>query len=79
MTTRRIQTHKDCLEGFARELKAHIDQDLRAWRSINPALAKNRAVAYVSVVGVLKRQADLHGIPLIDLGLVDYEVPLVDD
>lgn len=79
MTTRRIQTHKDCLEGFARELKAHIAQDLRAWRSINLELANNRAVAYVSVVGVLKRQADLHGVPLIDLGLVDYEVPLIDD
>jgi hypothetical protein len=79
MTVRRVQTHKECLEAFARELKQHINQDLRAWRLINQEQAKNRAIAYATIVKMLKSQAERHGIPVSDLGLVDYEVPSIDE
>jgi hypothetical protein len=79
MTIRRIQTHKECLEAFARELKRYVRDDLRVWRSANPEQAKIRAIVYSTIVGMLKEQAERHDIPLSDLGLVDYEVPPIED
>jgi len=38
-----------------------------------------RRMAYSTIVFLLKQEASKHGIPLADLGLVDYEVPRFED
>jgi len=72
---RRIQTHEQCLIEFTKELKAEVKLSLAAWAKIKPELAEARRAAYSNVFHTLKRKATEHGIPLSDLGLVDYEVP----
>jgi hypothetical protein len=77
--TRRIQTHEDCLRAFAVELKREIKSSMAAWRQLDPKQAAGRRAAYASVILLLQQQAELHGIPLTDLGLVDYQVPDVPE
>jgi hypothetical protein len=73
--SRRIQTHEDCLKSFSRAFKSEVQSNLIAWNALDPAQAKGRQAAYANVLFLLKQQAELHGIPLSDLGLVDYEIP----
>ena len=79
MTIRRIQTHEECLKAFAAELKREVKSSLAAWTVLDPKQANGRRAAYAHIVFMLKRQAELHDIPLADLGLVDYEVPEIRD
>lgn len=76
---RRIETHEECLKAFALELKSEIKSALKAWQELDPKQAAGRRAAYANVVFLLKQQAEKHGIPLSDLGLVDYEVPQFPD
>jgi hypothetical protein len=78
MTKRRIETHEECLRSFAQTLKREIKGNLAAWEAINREQAIGRQMAFSNVVFLLKREAEKHGIPLVDLGLVDYEVPKID-
>ncbi|WP_028104304.1 hypothetical protein [Pseudoduganella violaceinigra] len=75
MTTRRIFTHEQCLIEFARELKKEARDNFRAWSHMNAVEAESRRRAYNVVFHLLKRKAEQHGIPLADLGLVDFELP----
>jgi hypothetical protein len=77
MTMRRIQSHEECLRSFAAELKREVKSSLAAWRVLDPQQAAGRRAAYASVFFLLTREAERHGIPLADLGLVDYEVPRI--
>jgi hypothetical protein len=73
--TRKIQTHEDCLRSFSKAFKQEVKSNLNAWKTLDPEQAKGRQAAYANVLFMLKQQAELHGIPLSDLGLVDYEIP----
>lgn len=75
MTTRRIQSHEACLKSFATELMREVKDSVKAWRLLDLKQAAGRRAAYDSVFCLLKQEAERHGIPLADLGLVDYEVP----
>jgi hypothetical protein len=75
MTTRRIQTHEECLKSFAAELKREVKSSVAAWRLLDSKQAAGRRSVYASVFFLLKQEAERHGISLADLGLVDYEVP----
>jgi hypothetical protein len=77
--TRRIQTHEQCLKDFVAELKREIKSNVGLWRNIEPREAAARRAVYCSVLFVLRRQLESHGIPLADVGLVDYEVPRVPE
>jgi hypothetical protein len=78
MTKRRIETHEECLRSFAQTLKREIKENLAAWEILNPEQAIGRQMAFSNVIFLLKREAEKHGVPLVDLGLVDYEVPKID-
>jgi len=79
MTKRRVSTHEDCLRSFAHSLKREVKENLAAWKSLNPEQAIGRRMAFSNIVFLLKQEAEKHGIPLADLGLVDYEVPRFDE
>ncbi|MFC3147094.1 hypothetical protein [Piscinibacterium candidicorallinum] len=72
---RRLDTHEQCLKAFTAELKTEIRSSLSAWDTLDRKEASGRRMAYMQVVTLIKRHAEAHGIPLADLGLVDYEVP----
>ena len=72
---RRIDTHEECLIAFASELKRDAKMLVADWRSLDVKVAHGRRYVLIHVVSILKRQAEKHGIPLADLGLVDYHVP----
>ena len=78
MTIRRIQTHEACLKSFAREFKREVKQNLRFWQRLDPKEAVGRRMAYANVLALLQREAEEHGIPLVDLGLADYEIPKLE-
>ena len=75
MTTRRLQTHEACLLEFVNELKKEVKSGLAAIRDADPKQISQRRAAYASVFFILKKTAAKHHIQLVDLGLVDYEVP----
>ncbi len=75
MTTRRLQTHEECLREFVSELKKEVKSGLAAMSGADPKHIAQRRAAYASVFFVLRRTAAKHQIELVDLGLVDYEVP----
>jgi hypothetical protein len=77
--SRKIQAHEECLKAFSHAFKQEVRSSLKAWETLDPALAKGRQAAYANVLFILKEQASVHGIPLADLGLVDYEVPLLPE
>jgi hypothetical protein len=72
---RRIDTHEECLIAFAAELKKDAKMLVADWRSLDVQVAHGRRAVLQHVISILKRQAGSHGIPLADLGLVDYRVP----
>ncbi|WP_124451368.1 hypothetical protein [Paucibacter sp. KBW04] len=78
MTKRRIENHEECLRSFAQTLKREIKENLAVWEAMNREQAIGRRMAFSNVVFLLKREAEKHGVPLVDLGLVDYEVPKID-
>jgi hypothetical protein len=78
VTKRRIEAHEECLKSFAQALKREIKENLTAWETMDREQAIGRRMAFSNVVFALKREAEKHGIPLVDLGLVDYEVPRID-
>ncbi|SFG91768.1 hypothetical protein SAMN05518865_1231 [Duganella sp. CF458] len=75
MTKRRIATHEECLKSFTYALKREVKDNLAAWKVLNREQAIGRRMAFSNIVFLLKKEAEKHGIPLADLGLVDYEVP----
>lgn len=75
MTKRAIATHEECLKSFAQALKREVKGNLAAWKILNREQALGRRMAFSNIVFLLKQEAEKHGIPLADLGLVDYEVP----
>lgn len=77
--TRRIQTHEQCLKDFVSELKREIKGNVALWRNDPPKEVAMRLAVYAAVVFGLKRQLAAHGIPLADVGLVDYEIPRVPE
>jgi hypothetical protein len=79
MTKRRISTHEECLVSFVRELKREVKDNLTTWATLNREQALGRRMAFSNIVFLLKQAAEKHDIPLIDLGLVDYEVPQLED
>jgi len=79
MTKRRIDSHEECLKSFAHALKREVKDNLNAWNVLNKEQAMGRRMAYSTIVFLLKQEASKHGIPLADLGLVDYEVPRFED
>lgn len=79
MTKRRIATHEECLKSFAHALKQEVKVNLATWKALNHAQAVGRRMACSNIVFLLKQEAEKHGIPLADLGLVDYEVPKFDE
>lgn len=79
MTKRRIATHEECLKSFTHALKQEVKGNLACWQALNPEQARGRRMAFSNVIFLLKQEAEKHGIPLADLGLVDYEVPRFED
>jgi hypothetical protein len=79
MTKRRIATHEECLKSFAHALKQEVKGNLAAWKALNHEQTVGRRMAFSNIVFLLKQEAEKHGIPLADLGLVDYEVPKFDE
>jgi hypothetical protein len=79
MTVRRIQTYEECLKSLTRDFKKQVKEDLKVWGRLDPKQAAGRRMAYANVLFSLKREAEAAGVPLIDLGLVDYEVPELKD
>lgn len=79
MTKRRISTHEECLKSFAHSLKRQVNESLAVWKTLNPEQAIGRRMAFSNIVFLLKQEAEKHDIPLMDLGLVDYEVPQLED
>jgi hypothetical protein len=75
VTTRRLQTHEECLREFVSELKKEVKSGLAAMSGADPKHIAHRQAAYASVFFLLKKTAAKHQIQLVDLGLVDYEVP----
>jgi hypothetical protein len=75
MTTRRLQTHEEFMREFVGELKREVKSSLAAMSGSDQKLLAQRRAAYASVFFVLKKTAEKHDIQLVDLGLVDYEVP----
>jgi len=49
--------------------------NLAAMADADPKHVVQRRLAYMGVFFTLRSTAAKHGIPLVDLGLVDYEVP----
>jgi hypothetical protein len=78
MTKRRIEAHEECLRSFAQTLRREIKENLAVWEVVNREQAIGRQMAFSNVIFLLKREAEKHGVPLVDLGLVDYEVPKID-
>ena len=79
MTKRRIATHEECLKSFSHALKREVKENLAAWKVLNHEQAVGRRMAFANIVFLLKQEAEKHGIPLADLGLVDYEVPKLEE
>lgn len=80
MTKRRNeQPHVEFMQSFTSELKRDVKESLQVWQTLNREQAVGRQAAYAHIVFLLKRTADAHGIALADLGLVDYEVPRIQD
>ena len=80
MNQRRIDLPYDkFVHTFAHELKKDVKQSLQVWETLKPEQAMGRQAAYAHIVWLLKHTADTHGIPLADIGLVDYEVPKLRD
>ena len=75
MTKRRHDTHEECLHAFSLSLQKEIKENLRFWNHANPDAAEARAAAFALVISLLKKQLDEHSIPLVDMGLADYELP----
>ncbi len=73
--SRSIDSHEACLKAIAKELKQEIKSHLRAWQQLDQKQAAGRRAAFATVIFILKQQLDAHGIPLADVGLVDYDVP----
>ena len=78
MTKRRLDSHEECLRSFAQTLRREIKENLAAWEVMNREQAIGRQMAFSNVIFLLKREAEKHGVPLVDIGLVDYEVPKID-
>ena len=79
MTKRRLDTHEECLKTFSAKLRKEIKSNLKAWSVMNPKQAQARRMAYTNIVFLLKETAREFDIPLIDLGMADYEVPNIDE
>ena len=79
MTKRRIATHEECLKSFAQALKREVKDNLAVWKALNAEQAIGRRMAFSKIVFLLKQEAEKHGIPLADLGMVDYEVPQFEE
>jgi hypothetical protein len=75
MTKRRLSTHEECLRAFSLSLQREIKENLKFWDRTNPDAADSRAEAFALVIATLKNQLDQHSIPLVDVGLADYELP----
>ena len=75
MTKRRLDTHAECLRDFSLSLQRELKENLRFWDQEDPDAARSRAAAFGLVVATLKKQLDQHSIPLVDVGLADYELP----
>ena len=78
MTKRRLDTHEECLRAFSLSLQREIKENLRFWNRENPDAADSRAAAFELVISTLKEQLDQHCIPLVDVGLADYEIPRLE-
>lgn len=79
MTRRRVTSHEECLQSIVRELKREAKESLAVWNKLNREQAIGRRAAFASIFFILKRQAEAHDISLMDLGLVDYEVPQLEE
>lgn len=79
MTKRRVDTYEECLKAFARSLKDEIKTNLKAWKQMDAKAAEARQAAFANVIFLLKEKAKESGVPLVDLGLVDYEVPKIEE
>jgi hypothetical protein len=55
--------------------KKEVKTSLAAMADADPKHVVQRRLAYMGVFFTLRSTAAKHGIPLADLGLVDYEVP----
>lgn len=79
MTKRRLDTHEECLKSFARSLKDEIKANLKTWKQMDAKAAVARQAAFANVIFLLKEKADEFGVPLVDLGLADYEMPKIEE
>jgi len=79
MTKRRVVTHEECLRSFAHALTQEVKGNLASWKTLNPEQAIGRRLAFSNIVFLLKQESEKHGIPLANLGLIDYEVPKFEE
>lgn len=79
MTKRRLDTHEECLKAFSSKPRKEIKENLKAWSSMDRKQAQARRLTYANVVFLLKGISREFYIPLVDLGLADYEVPTIDE
>ena len=75
MVKRRIDTHEECLREFSASFRKEVAENLRHWQRVDPAAARARYGAYVLVLRRFTESLESAGIPLVDVGLADYEVP----
>lgn len=79
MTKRRLDTHEECLRAFSAALRKEIKEELKFWQRQDPQLAHARRLAYCKAIRILKEKAAEFNIPLVDLGLADYDVPKITE
>ena len=77
MVKRRIDTHEECLKEFSAAFRKEVAENLRYWRKMDPKSAYARHDAFVLVLTRFTEALEHAGIPLVDVGLADYEVPHV--
>lgn len=73
MTTRRIDSHEECLKSFANALKREVRDNLTAWNAMNHEQAVGRRMAFKRVED--EREVDLAHIAQWLFDFIDKESP----
>jgi len=77
MVKRRRLGHEECLREFGDSFKKQVLENLKYWEAQDKDEAAARSLAFELVLTELVDSANRTGVPLQDIGIEDFAVPVV--
>ena len=76
MTKRKIVGHQECLRVFGSKFKITVRENISFWKNQEPEIARARSAAFSLILADLKEAAEECEIPLQDIGIEDFDIPM---